>query len=105
VQKRKSTRHVNAARARWRNAETRAEAERASGIPDRPMPADIRRPFTLPLAHLGFRDVLIEPRFGYVSWRATDEKTDEQLHVAALKELLRWVASQVPRMLAERNFQ
>jgi hypothetical protein len=46
----------------------------------------------------------IEPRIGYVAWRAVDAQTGDVVHCAALKELLRWIAGQVPRMLAVRNF-
>ena len=99
---RKSIRHVRAANARWRAAEQRAEAERAAGIPDAPLLADIRRPFDLPMAHLGWRDLRIEPRAGYVAWRAVDAQTGEVLHCAALKELLRWIAVKLPRMLSAR---
>lgn len=104
MQPRKSHRHVSAANTRWRAAELRADAERAAGIPDEPMPTDVRQPFPMPLAHLGFRDLRIEPRLGYVAWRAVDTTTGQVLHCTALKELLRWVAGQIPRMLAERNF-
>ena len=100
----KSRRHVAAANARWRAAELRAEAERQAGIPDVPLPEEWRRAFLLPLASAGYRDLNIEPRAGYVSWRAVDVLSGEVLHVAALKELLRWLAAQVPRMLAARNF-
>ena len=82
----------------------RAQAERDDGVPDVPMPSDPRQPFDLPLAHIGYRNLRIEPRSGYVSWRAVDADTGERLHAAALKEMLRWVAGQVPRMLAARNF-
>lgn len=85
-------------------AEVRAEAERAAGIPDRPLIDDCRRPFALPLKSIGYRDMRIEPRLGYVAWRAVDEDSGEVLHCAALKELLRWIARQVPKMLAARNF-
>lgn len=57
------------------------------------------------LAAAGYRDLRIEPRLGYVAWRAVDADTGEVLHCAALKELLRWVAKQVPRMLAARHWQ
>ena len=67
MQPRKSQRHAHAANTRWRAAEARAEAERAAGIPDEPMPTDVRQPFTLPLEHLGYRDLRIEPRLGYVA--------------------------------------
>ncbi len=102
MQRHKSSRHVRAANVRWRiNA---AQAERDAGIQDRMAPEDFRRPFSLALKSAGYRDLHIEPRLGYVAWRALDSETGEVLHCAALKELLRWVAAQVPRMLAERNF-
>ena len=53
---------------------------------------------------VGYRDIRLEPRLGYVAWRAVAADTGEVLHCAASKELLRWVAGQVPRMLAARNF-
>ena len=100
----KSRRHAAAANARWRARELRADAERDAGIPDR-TPQDNRAPFALPLKACGYRDLRIEPRLGYVAWRAVDAETGEVLHCAALKELLRWTASQVPRMLAARNYR
>lgn len=103
MQRHKSQRHVNAAKSRWRNAEARAQAERDAGIPDAPPVEDTREPFTMLLRSAGFRDLRIEPRRGYVAWRAVDVATGEVVHCAALKELLRRVASQVPRMLAFRN--
>ena len=105
MQRRKSQRHVHAANARWRAREALAHDERAAGIPDRPMPEDFRRPFHLPLRAAGWKDLWIEPRLGYVSWRAIDPQTGEVLHCASIKELLRWTAAQMPRMLAARNFQ
>lgn len=82
-----------------------AQAERDDGIPDLPMPSDLRQPFFLPLAPLGFKDLHVEPRRGYVSWRAIDVKTGLVVRCAALKELFRWIAKQLPKMLAKRNFQ
>jgi hypothetical protein len=58
----------------------------------------------LPLSALGYRDLRMEPRLGYVAWRAVDVETGEPLHCAASKEMLRWLAVQVPRMLAARNY-
>lgn len=104
MQRRKSQRHVNAARARWRYAEIAAQHERDDGIPDVPMPTDCRQPFDMPLAHVGYRDLRIEPRLGYVAWRAVDTRTGEVVHCAALKELLRLIARDLPKMLAARNF-
>lgn len=98
----KSHRHVAAANARWRV--DKAQAERDAGIPDEPMPDEFRRPFPLPLKSAGYRDLHIEPRLGYVSWRALDAETGEVLHCAAIKELLRWIARRVPRMQAARNY-
>ena len=105
MQRHTSQRHVNAATARWRAAESRAQAERDAGIPDEPAIEDCREAFALPLKCAGYLDLRIEPRRGYVAWRAIDAATGEVMHCAALKELLRWVASQVPRMLAFRNLQ
>lgn len=100
----KSRRHVHAANTRWRAAELRAQAERDSGVPDEPMLADMRQPFDIALRSAGYRDLRIEPRLGYVAWRAVEAETGKVLHCAALKELLRWVAGQIPRMLAARNW-
>jgi hypothetical protein len=49
MQRRKSKRHQLAARARWRNAEARAQAERDAGIPDREPATDYRQPCTIDL--------------------------------------------------------
>ena len=102
MQHRKSTRHVNAANARWRAV--KAQDERDAGIPDEPIIEDCRQPFDLPLAGAGFVDLRIEPRRGYVSWRAVDVTTGKVLHCAAMKSLLRWIARKCARTLAARNF-
>ena len=102
MQHRKSLRHQHAANARWRM--DRAEHERQQGIPDRPAWTDNRAPFELPFAHLGWRDVRVEPRLGYVAWRCVDVATGDVLACKALGELLRWIAAQVPRQLGLRNF-
>ena len=104
MQRHKSRRHVNAANARWRAAEVRAQAERDAGIPDAPIIEDCRQPFAMPLSAFGWRDVIVEPRRGYIAWRCVDAQTGEVLHCAASKELLRWIAAQVPRTLAARNW-
>lgn len=101
MQRRKSPRHVNAANARWRAAEARAQQERDEGMPDREGISDDRDSFPLPLKARGWRDVEIEPRLGYLTkWRAVDAETREVLHSAALKELLHWCADRVPRVRA-----
>jgi hypothetical protein len=105
MQRHKSQRHVNAAKARWRAAEARAQTERDAGIPDMPLTQDMREPFALDLRSAGYRNLRIEPRLGYVAWRAVDADTDEVVRCAAIKELLRWVASQVPRQLGARHWQ
>ena len=104
MQKPKSQRHVKAAKARWRAAEARAEAERQDGIADR-VDADFRQPFTLDLRSAGGPHLHIEPRRGYVSWRAVDMGTGCVTHCAALKELLHHIADDLPRMLAPRNYE
>ena len=78
---------------------------KTTGRPLKQRKADIRRPFDLPLRAAGWRDLRIEPRRGYVAWRAVDAATGEVLHVAALKQLLHWIADAMPRMLAARNWQ
>lgn len=100
---RKSPRHQRAANTRWRMRN--ADAERAAGIPDRPELVDHRQPFDLPLARLGWRDVRLEPRLGYVAWRCVDAATGDVLACKALGEMLRWIAAQVPRQLGARNLQ
>lgn len=102
MQRHKSKRHVHAANTRWR--EDKAQAERDAGIPDAPMWTDTRQPFEMLLRSAGWRDLRIEPRLGYVAWRAVDANSGEVLHCAAIKELLRWIALQVPRQLGARNF-
>ncbi len=103
MQRRKSRRHQHAAHARWRAAEERAQAERDAGIPDREPVIDARQPFLLPLSHFGYRDLWIEPRVGFVAWRALDAETRELLHCAASKELLRILARETPRLMAPRD--
>lgn len=101
MQRPKSLRHVRAANARWRASSAHAQQERDDGIPDRPLLADSRLPFPLPLKARGWRDVEIEPRLGYLTkWRAVDAETREVLHSAALKELLHWCADRMPRVRA-----
>jgi hypothetical protein len=103
MQRRKSQRHARAARARWRAAEQRAQDERDAGIPDR-QEADVREPFTLALASAGYRNLRIEPRLGYIAWRAYDADTGEPVACAALKQLLHGIANSLPRQLGARNF-
>ena len=88
---------------RDRNRLASAEQERQDGIPDVVI-EDGRTSFPLLLKDAGFHDMRIEPRIGYVAWRAVDMETGAVLHHAALKELLHWIADRVPRMLALRNF-
>jgi hypothetical protein len=90
---------------RSRSRQRRAQSEREEGIPDREPVTDARQPFLLPLRACGLRDLRIEPRLGYVAWRAVDVDTGEVLHCAALKELMHWIADRLPRMLAIRNYQ
>jgi hypothetical protein len=104
MHKRKDRRKQIAARARWRAAETRAEAARESGIPDRAPTDDVRKPITLDLRSYGGRCLLIEPRVGYIAVRARDQETGE-VTACALKTLLHRVADSLPRTLGARNFE
>ena len=104
MQPRKSQRHVNAARARWRAAEMRAARERDDGVPDR-ADIDTRAPISLDLRSAGGPHLILEPRLGYVAWRARDVETGDVIHCAALKELLHRIADELPRMMAARNYQ
>ena len=101
MQRRKSTRHQRAANSRWRAV--RAQQERDAGIHDREPLTDARQPFPLELATAGFHDLRIEPRLGYIAWRAVRVDTGEVLHCCALKQLLHWIADQLPRTLGARN--
>ena len=69
MQRRKSRRHQNAARARWRNAEARAQAERDEGVPDREPLKDWRQPCVIDLRGAGGPLLTLEPRLGYLAWR------------------------------------
>jgi hypothetical protein len=83
-------------------AERRAQAERDAGIPDR-TDADCRQPIALDLSSVGGRCLTLEPRRGYVSYRARDIGTGEVVACAALKTLLHKIADDLPRMLGRRS--
>lgn len=91
MQRPKSQRHVDAANARWRVRAPVAE------------PVDTRQAFVLPLKEQGYLCLRIEPRAGYIAWRAVDVDTEQVVHCAGLKVLLRWIAVQLPKQLALRN--
>jgi hypothetical protein len=74
-------------------------------VPDPAPLEDTRQAFEMDLRSAGGRLLRIEPRWGFVAWRAIDAESGEVLRVAALKELLHWVADSLPRWLALRNFQ
>lgn len=95
----KSVRHQRSADARWR----KAESERADGIPDRQPLVDARQAIPLPLSRAGWRDVTLEPRIGYVSWRCRDDASGEVLACHAMGQMMRWIAAQVPRQLGARR--
>ena len=103
MQKRKSPRHVMAAKARWRRAEERAQAERDAGIPDEPLPADARQPIDLDLRTWGGPKLLIVPRAGFIAGRALDD-AGVVVECAALKTLLHRIADRLPRAMAKQNF-
>lgn len=74
-------------------------------MPDPAPLEDTRQAFELDLRGAGWKLLRIEPRLGYVAWRAIDTESGEVLHAAALKELLHWIADRLPRWLALRNYQ
>lgn len=87
-----------------RIATQKAQAERDAGIPDR-APADVREPISLDLRSAGGRNLRLEPRRGYIAWRAVDVDSGVVLEGGALKTLLRMIADDLPRMLGARNYQ
>lgn len=96
MQRRKSSRHVRAANARWRAAETRAQADRDAGIEDAPMPTDVRTAQTLDLRDHGGPLVRIEPRLGYCSCRFIDADTGAMLMCCTLKQGLIELSRRLP---------
>ena len=94
--RKKSARHVHAARSRWRAAEARAEAEREAGITDRTATVDCRQRITLDLSSYGGQRLHLEPRLGYIACRLLDD-TGQVLDCAALKTLLHRIADSLPR--------
>ncbi len=98
----KSRRHQLAARARWRAAEARAQAEREAGIHDRQEPSDCRDAVELDLTSYGGARLRIEPRLGYHSCRVVDIDSGRVIACVAMKTALHDIASALPRMLAPR---
>jgi hypothetical protein len=90
------------AQSRWRAAEARAQAEREDGIPDRHPAAEWRSTCIIDLRGAGGPLLTLEPRAGYVSWRAVDQ-AGNVIDCAALKTLLHTVADALPRELAARR--
>jgi hypothetical protein len=97
---RKSRRHQLSAFARWRAAERFADAERERGVFDRDPVIDGREPIPMDLRSVGGRNLLLEPRGGYLAWRLIDVETGEVIKRAALKTLLRWIADSLPMQRA-----
>ena len=83
--------------ARYRAAERRAQAERDAGIPDR-TDDDCRQPIALDLSSVGGRCLTLEPRRGYLAYRARDVATGEVIACGALTALLHQLADGLPRM-------
>lgn len=95
----KSQHHVNAAKARWRC--DRAQAERDAGIPDRPIPVDVRESFQLDLRSAGGDLWVFWPVPGKIAWKASSLRGEAKC--SALKTLLHEMADSLPRQLGERN--
>lgn len=103
MQRRKSQRHVKAAKARWRNAEARAQVEREAGIPDRAPDVDLRAVLTLDLTSYGGPLLRIEPRPGRISVRVVEEDSGEVVDCCALKTALIRIAGRLPRTIGARH--
>ena len=88
--------------SRCAQATRRTAAQYAEGIPDRAPDTDMRSPIRFDLASEGYRDVIVEPRIGYVSWRMLDAQTGKCIECAALKTLLHRLADRLPRTLGAR---
>ena len=84
------------ANCRWRAAESRAQAERERGIPDRESYVDARACITLDLRTYGGQLLRIEPRAGYISVRVLDE-SGAVIECCALKTALHRIADSLPR--------
>lgn len=87
---------------RFRAQEAKAEAEREAGIHDRE-DEDFRRPCMLDLSGAGGPRLVLEPRRGYVAWRARNADTGELVDCAAIKTLLHRVADDMGRMMSPRS--
>ena len=66
---------------------------------------DARVDIALDLSSAGGRRLMLQPRQGYVAYRAVDVDTHEAVACAALKELLHKIADGLPRQMARRNFE
>lgn len=90
------------AKARWRAAEARADAERAEGIPDRQPVTEWRRECVLDLRGAGGPLLRLEPRAGYIAWRRVSESGQVE-DCAALKTLLHRLADELTPQMSARN--
>ena len=88
---------------RW--AESRADDERAAGIPDREPIIDTRDVVLMDLSKHGGKRWQIEPRLGYTSCRLRDMDTDAVECVGTMKQCLRWMSRQVAHRLGARGLQ
>lgn len=90
---------IRTAAQRHRSQESRAEAEREAGIPDR-TDADFRTACLLDLRGCGGPLLTLEPRRGYHEWRMVED--GKVTDCAALKTLLHRIADRMPRTLGLR---
>ena len=88
-----------------RSAIDRADYERASGIPDRPVISDDREVIPLDLRTHGGKNWQIEPRFGYTSCRLRDRETGAVDFCGTMKQCLREVSRVLAHRLGARNLQ
>lgn len=77
---------------------------RSFGRPRKATPViDARPVISLDLSGVGGRSLVLEPRLGFIAYRARDAATGEVLECAALKELLHRIADRLPRTMAPRE--
>jgi len=66
---------------------------------------DARVDIALDLSSAGGPRLVLQPRRGYLAYRAVDMDTHEVVACAALKELLHKIADRLPRQMALRNVE
>jgi len=82
--------------------DARAEAKRAAGDPMR-TDDDFRSAIVLDLRGGHGPNLVLEPRRGYIAWRARDADTGKVVAVASLKQLLHQIADELTPMQSPKT--